>query len=93
MGIDKTIGPEGRSKFLTEWLSLKVPGYKCAFCGKTAAETEFGMHDHVSFVPNRKDDSSIDLQRGFGLIPLTCKHCGFVHFFSAQKIGIVIRDE
>ena len=34
-------------------------------------------------------DTSIDQSSGFALIPVTCKNCGYVRFFSAKSLGLV----
>jgi predicted nucleic-acid-binding Zn-ribbon protein len=33
-------------------------------------------------------DASPDVSRGFPLIPLICKNCGYVRFFSAKAMGL-----
>jgi len=85
---DMSLSPEDSAK-VQQWLNSKCIKDTCDKCNSNEWST-----GSISFLPTLKKDgdtTNLDIVNGLPVIHMACNNCGYVMFFSAVKMGVLVK--
>ena len=73
---------------IKEWIESRSPMLTCTGCG----DSEWAIQNELAFsLLIEPSNGKIDYKKGYPMVAVTCKNCGYTVFFSAIPMGIMGR--
>ena len=71
---------------IKQWIESRSPILNCAGCGGR----EWAIQNEVAFaLLVEPKDGHIDYHKGYPMVVINCKNCGYSAFFNAIQLGIM----
>ena len=71
---------------IKQWIESRSPILNCAGCGGR----ELAIQNEVAFaLLVEPENGQIDYHKGYPMIVINCKNCGYSVFFNAIQLGIM----
>ena len=69
-----------------QWIESHSPILNCAGCGGR----EWAIQNELAFsLLVEPKDGSINYKKGYPMVAVTCKNCGYTVFFNAIQMGLM----
>ena len=74
---------------IKEWIEEHAPLLTCAGCGSN----QWAIQNELAFsLLVEPQDGSINYKKGYPMVAVNCKNCGYTVFFNAIQLGIMGRS-
>jgi len=81
---------ESQLENVRQWIESHSPLLTCAGCGGN----EWAIQNELAFsLLVEPQDGSINYKKGYPMVAVNCKNCGYTVFFNAIQLGIMGRSQ